>query len=72
MFDPFLYIPLPIPPAKVPYEVIFFGREEATGVCRGSARYEILLAHNATAGDLLAQVSAKAGVPKSKVSAAAV
>lgn len=67
MFDPFLYIPLPIPPAKAAYEVIFFGRDEATGACSGAARYELLLAHNATAGDLLAQVASKVGVPASKV-----
>ena len=66
MFDPFLYVPLPIPPNKMSFEVIFYARDELTAMCTGCIRFHVKLPYDATAGQLLNMISQKTNVsPKS-------
>lgn len=67
MFDPFLYVPLPIPPPKIKYEVIFFARDKPTGMCKGSTSYTIKLPHSSTVSELLNIISAKTNVSTKSV-----
>ncbi|KAI2798197.1 Ubiquitin carboxyl-terminal hydrolase 19 [Blomia tropicalis] len=62
MFDPFLYVPLPIPPSKTTYEVTFFSRDSSTGMCTNSTIYSVALSYRATVGDLVNIVSNRANI----------
>ena len=62
MFDPFLYVPLPIPPSKTTYEVTFFSRDSSTGMCANSTIYSVALSYRATVGDLVNIVSNRANI----------
>lgn len=61
-FDPFLYVPLPIPP-KICYEVAFFARDNATGMCKSAVKFFLKFFRDATVKDLLDVVSSSTNVP---------
>ncbi|OTF77570.1 ubiquitin carboxyl-terminal hydrolase-like protein, partial [Euroglyphus maynei] len=53
IFDPFLFVPLPIPPPKLIYNVIYFDRDHQTDMCKSVSKFSIRIAQNSTVNDLL-------------------
>lgn len=53
IFDPFLFVPLPIPPPKLIYNVIYFDRDNQTDMCKSISKFSIRVAQNSTVNDLL-------------------
>ena len=67
IFDPFLFVPLPIPPPKLIYNVIYFDRDPITDMCKNVSKFSVCIAQNSTVNNLLDKLLEKQVIPTKNV-----